>query len=239
MKNDARFAVFFIILTLHWDIACGQTLSGTVNSYYSITAVNSAANAVTVDNASGLSVGQRVFLYQAKGASITATNTANYGDITAANNAGAYEFNIICTISGNEIWMLNALANTYDPTAMVQLVTVPYSSSLTVGGTITPQPWDSLTGKGGIVVLEATGSITLNADINVTGQGFEGGTLINYAVPPYNCSWAVTVSAYYLSYPASGFNTGGRKGEGIAAYITGEEFGRGKLANGGGGGDNG
>ena len=108
-----------------------------------------------------------------------------------------------------------------------------------MAGTITSQPWDSLAGKGGIVVLEATGTITLNADINVVGQGLEGATLINFAIPPYNCSWAITVSNYFLSYPANGFSTGGRKGEGIASYILNEEYGRGKLANGGGGGDNG
>ena len=240
MKIDARFVVFFIVTLLRYGIAGGQALSGTVNSYYAITAVNNSANAVTVDNASGLTVGQRVFLYQAKGATITATNTANYGDISAVNSAGAYEFNTICSITGNEVWMLNALANTYDPTGMTQLVTVPYGASLTVGGAITPQPWDSLSGKGGIVVLEATSSITLNADINVAGQGFEGGTLINWAIPPFSCSWAVTVNAYYMPFAPSGsYQTAGRKGEGISAYITGEEFGRGKLANGGGGGDNG
>ena len=239
MKNGARSVVFFIVITLYCGKAAGQTISGTVNSYHAITAINSAANMVTVDNASGLAVGQRIFLYQAKGAAITSTNTSNYGDIAAANSAGAYEFNTICSISGNQVWMLNALANTYDPTAMVQLITVAHGSSLTVGGTITPQPWDSLAGKGGIVVLEATSSITLNADINVAGQGFEGGTLINWAIPPYNCSFAVTVNAYFMPFAPSGsFQTGGRKGEGISAYITGEEFGRGKLANGGGGGDN-
>jgi hypothetical protein len=239
MKNDARIAVFFIIIVLLSGNTEGQTLSGTVNSYYAITAVSTAANAVTVDNAAGLSIGQRVFLYQAKGASITATNTASYGNITTANDAGAYEFNTICNISGNEVWLVNALANNYDPTAMAQLITVAHGSSLTVAGSITAQPWDSLSGKGGIVVLEATSSITLNADINVAGQGFEGGTLINWAIPPYNCSFAITVSDYYMPFPASGsYNTAGRKGEGIAAYITGEEFGRGKLANGAGGGDN-
>lgn len=239
MKNEARLVVFFIICVFQCRLAGGQTLSGTVNSYYAITAVNSAANTVTVDNAAGLSVGQRVFLYQAKGASITATQSSNYGDIISANSAGAYEFNTICSIKGNEVWMLNAMANTYDPTAMAQLVTVPSGSSLTIGGTITAQPWDSLAGKGGIVVLEATSSITLNADINVVGQGFEGGTLINWAIPPYNCSFAVNVTDYYMPFPASGsYNTAGRKGEGIAAYITGEEYGRGKLANGAGGGNN-
>lgn len=238
MKNGARLFVSLLLVAFDCGIAGSQTLSGTVNSYYGVTAVSIPTNTVTVDNASGLSVGQRVFLYQAKGAAINTSNAATYGDISAANNAGAYEFNTICSISGNTVWLVNAMENSYDPTGMVQLVTVPYSSSLTVSGAITSQPWDSLSGKGGIVVLEATTAITLNADINVAGQGLEGGTLINWAIPPYNCSWAVPVTAYYLPYVTSGYQTGGRKGEGIAGYVSGEEFGRGKLASGGGGGDN-
>ena len=71
MKNDARFWVLLIFIAFHCGIAEGQTLSGTVNSYYAITAVNSSTNSVTVDNAAGLSTGERVFLYQAKGAAIT------------------------------------------------------------------------------------------------------------------------------------------------------------------------
>ncbi|HVS98388.1 MAG TPA: T9SS type A sorting domain-containing protein [Puia sp.] len=239
MKNGARFVVFMAFTAFHCGIAASQTLlSGTVNSYYSVTAINSATNTVTVDNASGLSVGQRVLLYQAKGAAINTSNASTYGDISAANKAGAYEFNTICTISGNSVWLMYAMVNTYDPAGMVQLVTVPSGSSLTVNGTITSQPWDSLTGKGGIVALEASSVINLNADINVAGQGFEGGTLINWAIPPYNCSWAVPVTAYYLPYVTTGYQTGGRKGEGVAAYIPGQEFGRGKLASGGGGGNN-
>ena len=239
MKTGTRLAVLGLLTASHCCQVSAQSLSGTVNSYYQVTAVNTAANVVTVDNASGLSVGQRVFLYQAKGASITATNTSGYGDITALNNAGSYEFNTICSITGNDVWLLNAMVNAYVAAGQVQLITVPSSSSLTVAAPVTALPWDPSTGKGGIVVLESTGTLTLNANIDVSGQGFEGGALVNYPVPPYNCSWAVTVSDYYLPLPANGFYTGGKKGEGIAAYILNEEYARGKLANGGGGGDNG
>jgi hypothetical protein len=46
------------------------------------------------------------------------------------------------------------------------------------------------------------------------------------------------VADYAIGLPASGDHTGGKKGEGIAAYITNQEYARGKLANGGGGGNN-
>ncbi|GGA86619.1 T9SS type A sorting domain-containing protein [Puia dinghuensis] len=239
MKNDARVVVYLLLIVFHYCNAHGQTVSGTVNSYYQVTAVNTATNTVTVSNAAGLTAGQRVFLYQAKGAVITSTNTSGYGDITTLNNAGGYELNTICSISGNQVWLVNTMVHTYDPTGQVQLVTVPSSPSLTVSGTVTGASWNPATGTGGIVALEATGTINLNAGINVSGQGFQGGALVNYAIPPYNCDWTVTVSDYYFGLTASGYYNGGKKGEGIAAYIVNEEYGRGKLANGGGGGDNG
>ena len=234
MKNEGRIIAFLICTFIYSCAANGQTISGTVNSYYQITAVDGSSNTVTVDNAAGLSAGQRVLLYQAKGAAITATNTASYGDITAANYAGAYEFNTICSISGNTVWMLNQLVNPYDPSGQVQLVTVVSGTSVVVGATVTGQAWDPSTGKGGIVALEASSDITLNADIDVSGLGFQGGALVNYS----SCDWFFTASDYYYSVTGSGDNTGGRKGEAIAATIVNEECGRGKLANGGGGGNN-
>jgi type IX secretion system substrate protein len=238
MKRHTRILTLLLILALPCSIGRCQTLSGVVNSYFQITAVNTGANMVTVDNAGTLYAGERVMLYQAKGAAITSTNTAAYGDVSSLNSAGAYELNTICTVSGNNVWFINQMINPYDPAGMAQLITVPSSSSITVSGTITASPWDPATGKGGIVALEATGTIYLNANIDVSGQGFRGGALVNYPIPPYNCSWVVTVSDYFLPLTATGFKTAGEKGEGIAAYIVNEEYGRGKLANGGGGGDN-
>lgn len=238
MKNHARTAVLLLFVAFRCYTALGQSVSGTVNAYYAVTTVNMAINAVTLSNASGLGPGQRVLLYQAKGAVIAASNTSNYGDITTLNNAGGYEFNTICSVSGNEVWLVYPMLHPYDPAGLVQLVTVPSSPSITVAGTLSAASWDPTTGTGGIVALESSGTINLNADIDVSGQGFQGGALVNYSVPPYDCNWAVTVDNYYLNLPASGDYTGGMKGEGIAAYIVNEEYGRGKLANGGGGGNN-
>jgi hypothetical protein len=214
-----------------------QTVSGIINSYFQVTAINTTANSVTVDNSSGLTPGELVLIIQSKGASIASTNDANFGNISAINDAGNYEFATICTITGNEVVFQATLLNSYNPTEPVQLVSVPSYGSVVVSGPVTATPWDPTTGKGGVVVLAATDSIYLNANIDVSGQGFQGGPLVNYAIPPYNCSWAVTVNQYYLSLPASGFNTGGEKGEGVADYIVNEEYGKGKQANGGGGGN--
>jgi hypothetical protein len=238
MKAGITIVLLMVSAVCSYLPTRAQTVSGIVNSYYAVSAVNTTNNSVTVDNASGLSPGQRVLISQAKGAAIGSANASTFGDITAVNDAGNYEFNTICTITGNEVVLKATLLNPYDPTGSVQLVAIPSYGSVTVSGTVTASPWDPTTGKGGIVVIEAAGTIFLNADIDVSGRGFLGGSLVNYPVPPYNCDWFVTVNNYYLSLPASGYYTGGKKGEGIAAYILNEEYGRGKLANGGGGGNN-
>jgi hypothetical protein len=238
MKTLVRIALSLILTALYCSGAQCQSVSGVVNSYFAITAVNTASNTVTVDNAAGLYNGQPVLIIQMKGATVNASNTAAYGTITAVNDAGNYEFNTICSISGNVVSLQNTMVNVYDPTGNVQLVSYTSYSDVTVTGTINAQPWSSTTGTGGVVVLAASNSITLNANIDVSGQGFQGGVLVNYAIPPYNCDFLHTVNGYFYNNPLSGYNTAGTKGEGIADTIANEADGRGMLANGGGGGDN-
>jgi hypothetical protein len=218
--------------------ARAQTASGVINTYYAVTLVTTSANSMTVDNAAGLSPGQRVLIIQVKGATIGSTNASTFGNITAINGAGNYEFNTICTVTGNVVVFKETLLNAYDPAEPVQLVAIPSYNSVVISGAVTASPWDPTTGKGGIVAIEAADTIYLNADINVVGQGLQGGSLVNYPIPPYNCEWFITVNNYYLPLPANGYYTGGMKGEGIADYILNEEYGMGKQANGGGGGNN-
>jgi hypothetical protein len=238
MKASKTIVLLLIFYLSGSPDAEAQTASGVVNSYYQVTAINTTANSITVTNASGLTPGQRVLIIQAKGAAINGANASTFGTITAINDAGNYEFNTICTIAGNTVVFKAALLNPYDPAGQVQLVTIPSYASVVVSGTVSSTPWNPTTGTGGVVVLEATASIYLNANIDVRGQGFLGGALVNYDIPPYDCEWYIPVTGYYLSLPASGDYTGGEKGEGITAYIAGEEYGMGKLANGGGGGNN-
>jgi len=239
MKTFVLIGLLLLFGLVYWTAASGQTISGVINSYYQVTAINTVTNTITVNSSSGLSIGMKVLIIEMKGASINNSNSSSFGNISAINDAGNYEFNYICNISGNDIMLQYQLLNSYDPTQQVQMVSVPVYGSVTIGGTVSSSAWDPVAGTGGIVVLEATNSITLNADIDVSGQGFQGGALMNYVIPPYNCSWAVNVSDYFLSVPTSdAFHSGGKKGEGVSAYITNEDYGRGKQANGGGGGNN-
>ena len=72
-----------------------------VNTYYQITTVNTPTNSIIVDNSAGLEPGELVLLIQSKGSSVDPTNTASFGNITALNSVGYYEFNTICSIVGN------------------------------------------------------------------------------------------------------------------------------------------
>ncbi len=214
-----------------------QTISGIVNTYYQVTAINTSTNSITVSNATGLTAKTRVLLIQMKGATIDQSDGTSYGDISAINDAGNYEMNTVCSITGNEVVLEFQMLNSYTVTEPVQLVTVPSFATVTIIDSVKSTPWNPTTGTGGIVAIEATSTINLNSGIDVSGQGFIGGALFNYG-PPYDCNIFQPVTAYYFSIVGTTYQNGGEKGEGIADLITNEEAGRGKLANGGGGGDN-
>lgn len=238
MKSIKPFGLGLIIIICISVNAKSQSISGIVNSYYQVTAVNPASNTVTVSNSSGLTPKTRVLLIQMKGATINSSNSSSYGDITAINNAGNYEMNTICSVSGNDVVLEFQMLNSYTPADTVQLVAVPSFQSVTISDSIKSSPWSPATATGGIVAIEATDTIYLNSGIDVSGQGFTGGPLFNYLQPTYNCSTIIPVTAYFFSIIGTMYQNGGQKGEGIADYIAGEEAGRGNLANGGGGGNN-
>jgi hypothetical protein len=206
-------------------------LSGIVNSYAAVTAFVDPAT-VTVDDPSPFSVGDRVLLYQAKGATIDVTNRASYGNITNIGSAGVFGFHQIAAISGNNITFTCPRVPTFGNSATdaIQLVKVAYSSSnLTITGTVTALPWDG--SKGGIVVIETDGTLSFNANINVRGKGFRGGL--------YSVNGGSSSACNYNTYFGSVDDQAGRKGEGVANWPGFNHYAyRGKLATGGGGGNN-
>src|SRR5579862_4258904 len=116
---------YLLIACIIGSSAKAQSISGIVNSYYQVTAINAGTNSVTVSNSSGLTPQARVLLIQMKGATIDASNSSSYGNISAINNAGNYEMNTICSVSGNNVFLEFQMLNSYTPGDTVQLVTVP------------------------------------------------------------------------------------------------------------------
>lgn len=202
-------------------------ISGIINAYTKVTAIATLPPTLTVTSTNGFAIGDKVLIIQMKGATINTANNATFGDITAYNNAGNYEFTEIQDIQGLNIALKYNLLRTYTPADLVQLVTIPQYTDVTVTGTLTAQAWDG--NVGGVLVFEALGTVTLNADIDVSGLGFRGGkTNINDLTTTPSC-----VNSIYL--PSTN-TSGAGKGESISEYILNFENGCGKQANGGGGG---
>ncbi len=221
-----RIVLLLLVLTTFIQSSWAQ-ISGVVNSYTAVTAINLGQSSVTVTNPASFAVGDTILIIQMTGAAINETNTAGFGDTTALNSAGNYELKKICDITGNEVSFSKEFQRTYNPVGgAVQLVTVPNYSSVTITGTLTCTPWNGAT--GGVLALRANGTLSFAADIDVSGMGFRGGA------PNTNLGPACGTTDYFLPL---GVGTGAGKGEGIAAFIASKEMGRGKQANGGGGGN--
>ena len=200
-----------------------------INDYSPVLALNICSNTLTVEDATAYNVGDTVLLIQMKGAVIDSTNTATFGTITDYKNSGNYEFNYVKNKAGNSIELKNILTRQYDiPVGKVQLIRVPYYSNLTTTDTLTCLPWDG--NKGGVLAVNVQNTLTLNADINVSGKGFRGGQALT------NIPGTGMYNQTDYAYPANLID-GARKGEGIAEVSENLIFCRGALASGGGGGN--
>lgn len=232
---------YFILLFWFNNHAAAQNLSGVVNRYYKVLGINAATHVVKVDNASYLASKQRGLLIQMKGADINQTSPASnssWGNITGINNAGKFELVTVCGLNADSVIFEREIKNTYDVSGYVQLVIFPdLVSSATIVDSVFAAPWDSTAGKGGVVFINVDDTLYLNDDIVANGRGFKGGDYTNYPNPPYGCS-LLNFASFAFNKPASGNSVGGKKGEGIASYITNLEYGKARLASGGGGGNN-
>jgi PKD repeat protein len=205
-------------------------LSGVINHYAAVTAIDTCTFTLTVDETSDFSAGQYLLVIQMQGAVINTSNSAAFGDITDYRSSGRFERARIAAVTGNAIVLEKALYHDYQVAGKVQVVSWPVYDVAVVSGELTAAPWNGST--GGVLAFEVADNLALGADIDVSGKGFRGGQAnINDG---NDCSWLVNVSAY--SYGLNNWR-GAAKGEGIAAFLPGQEAGRGAQANGGGGGN--
>ena len=207
-------------------------ISGVVNDYTNITAIDYIGNHVTVGSASSFSIGDRVLVIQMQGATIDQSQSSTFGNISNYNNAGNYELQTVCDIQGQNIYLTYDLINMYDPAGTVQLIRVPVYTNATIsGGDLTAQAWNGTT--GGVLALEVTGNFDFGSnDIDVSGLGYRGGTAVTSG---QNCS-SFLDATYYSSFSST--DQKALKGEGITGSINAKECGRGPQANIGGGGNN-
>lgn len=240
--------LFFTVsfLTLSIAVSLSQTISGVVNSYARVTAIDAGTYVVTIDNINGniadFGMGNKVLLIQMKGVTIDGTNTAAFGNISSYNNAGNYEMASIQFLndlgSGSYEITLNNISRSYTagtPGGYVQVVSVPQYTNVTVNGTVTPAAWDDTQGTGGIVSFEVSGTLTLGANIDVSQQGFTGG--IPNTIADGGCIRSTDYARDAGTGTGSNATHHARKGLGVAIEISNMEYGRANLANGGGGGN--
>nr|WP_319400952.1 Ig-like domain-containing protein [uncultured Carboxylicivirga sp.] len=237
---------FGALLMMYSHSLFSQTvISGTVNNYVDIIKVTDPGcedcatgedcwYRIEVSDASGFNPGDRVLIVQMKGATIDVTNSASGGQITDIGNAGNYEFFLVGKVDYDNkiIYPRGGLKRTYDNLGLIQLVKVPtYSGDVEINNDLIADAWDPNTGRGGIVAIFVDGTLTMNADIDVHGKGYQG-VVVNTNGSPDNCS---IDPATQMVKPSSNSDVS-PKGQGIVVDDPNTNGGRAPRANGGGGG---
>lgn len=219
------------LVVLFFSFVSAQNIGGVINDYTAVVAIDPIClNKVTVADASSFSVSDNAMIIQMKGASINTSNTASYGDITALNEGGSYEMVVVKDIVGNDLYFEANLLNGYSTADAVQLIRVPIYNGANVSSTITAPIWNGST--GGVVVLVDEGTLTMNADIDVSAVGFRGGNVTE--IGSSGCSAVFGSGSQDYEYPVGDLE-GKDKGEGVGGVFG--LHGRGAASNGGGGGN--
>ena len=154
-------------------LSAQENLGGIINSYASVQEINACANTLTVDQSNGFVEGMEVILYQAQGATIDLDNSSSFGMVTDLGQAGRYEKNQILSIAGNVITLAFQMTQVYDPAGKVQLISFPSYEKAIVIDTLKGTVWDGA--KGGVIALQITDTLFLQAPIVADGIGFRGG----------------------------------------------------------------
>ena len=223
-----------------------NTAATILNEYTTLTA-NAALGATTIAvassslNANGrfagpLATGDLLLLVQPQGATINSADNSSYGTVTNGNSAGRYQLVEVAAVpSATSITLSCRLSGPFATVGHTQVVRVPRYTTLDLGAgaSVTAPAWNG--SLGGVVAVETTGNVTLNASakFDVTALGFRGGAVEQSTDASPNAD---------LGYRSTSASYSAEKGESIAGSTTdydalGGRYGRGAAANGGGGGN--
>jgi gliding motility-associated-like protein len=233
MKKGIGFILLFFS-QIYLLFSQTANISGVINNYTAVTNIpvcnpcSNTCNYVDVAGTTGFAVGDKILIVQMKGATTDLSNTATFGTIQSVGNAGLYEYKTIASVTGSTLTFTSTLYNTYDVAGLVQVVTVPQYVNAIITGKLTAQAWNGAT--GGILVFDVSGTLTLNADVDVTALGFRGGIGASNGI-----TYTYDEKNYF--YTGTIYEQAAPKGEGIAVMQAGYELGRGAYANAGGGGN--
>ena len=229
--------IFLYILCLFTSLFVkGQTITTpTINRYANVLGLDYCTNTLSVPAGMGaqFSIGDKILIIQMKGATLNDEATANNGQVLDYNNAGNYEVNEILSINStatDDIILKYEIERAYNASGSVQIVNIPQYTDVTIQNTLTCQAWDGKT--GGILIFNASGTVTLNANIDVSEKGFRGGVAEENSGT--NCFGGFGYSGYNCGNSSI---CGAEKGEGIGNRYETQEIARAPNANGGGGGN--
>ena len=198
-------------------LAVPAAMTRTVNTVATAATGAKDGSTLTLASATGFAAGQVVFVHQTQG-----------------TGAGNHELNRIADLAGTTATLANPLRNTY--AAGAQAVAVPQYTTVSVAatGTLLAPAWDGT--KGGILVFQASGAVTIDGTVSMNGRGFRGGgDAINcYPMAP-SCNVnhgrygeSMTGTSTFSVQDANGF--GGNNGSGGGGGTRGQD-----CAAGGGG----
>lgn len=232
LTHIVRIAISMLICIPHKTLANEFTpISGIINSYARVT--NISDTHISIDHIHGdiqdFQAGRKLMIMQMKGATMSQDNNDAYGNIVDLGSCGLHEFFVVESFSGTEApyhIVYADLLHSYSPSGVVQLISVPGYQNALVNAPLTAADWNPATGTGGVLALEVSGTLSLEANINVNGKGFPGGTKGGSSGANNNASL----------YKSSS-NDFGMKGESIALPVSGENYAKGRHTIGGGGGN--
>jgi hypothetical protein len=247
------------LVVLLWCIAAQQShaqaytaIGGTINDYTSVTSIiaydNNNVDSVVVVSAAAFAEGDTVMLYCVKGSIIGTGGTYPPGnpaypagqDAQNPRNTGRYAFMIVQEVVNPNIVVFNTsvagFIDPMEPGEVAQLIRVPSFRYADVTSDIASPSWNPSTGTGGVVALFVHGVLRLNADIDVSGDGFKGAQGNSDDIYSAGCSSTDTMN-FYENFYLDGELWAGLKGEGVTDTMFPYNRGKGSNINGGGGGN--
>jgi hypothetical protein len=212
IKKILLSLLILLVLTISVN-SQDRRIGGVVNSYKRVVAIGPGTDNITLNDVTSIAPGDIVLLIQMKGAIISIPESGSYGSYKDFVGApGLYEFLIVQSVnSGTKVVVFtNPILKSYNVDGLVQLVRVPFYNSAIVTSTLSCEPWDSISKTGGVLTMIVGKTLSLNANIDVTGKGFYGG-----AIAPGQGICLETNSVLYdkFSYPDILPTNSGLKGE--------------------------
>ena len=206
-----------------FSVGSGTT---TINLYARISAQASAGDtSITIASNPGIGANRLILVLQTTGISPVPPSGGPDSIDLSNSPVGRWELARVTSSAGTTLNLDAPLLNTYAANVS-QIVLVREYTSFNIIGTagVIPGNWNGST--GGVLAFLSQGVVNIVGSLTATSRGFRGGQAQQDSSGTNSCTG--------LDQP---FPAGARKGESIAATLFGDAYaGRGRLANGAGGG---